>query len=181
MKCMLLAASVLTGVGVLAAAPGVQSHGGHLHSKLVQMVHGGGEHGDGEHGAELDVATHLDQMAETLDLTAAQRKEVAGVLRSHFSTLHPVVQALLEAHGAQFAAMHAEFDEEAIRATSAPVSAAQEELAVAIGELLRDLHAVFTPAQLAKLKDLHPAGAANGVTAHLHEFAMQVLGWADRQ
>ena len=122
-------------------------------------------------------------MAENLELTVDQRRELGALLQREIGPLMSNVETLLAVHADQARAIHGEvFDEAAIRDASRKVSAAQEELAVALGRVLRDTHALLTPKQIEQAKDLH-AGHDFGSMANdrVGEVARSLRAWADRQ
>ncbi len=164
MKCM-IAALTLSGIGLTAAYPAVSNrvHSGHF------------AHFQGEHGQRA--GEHLDRIADMLELTATQRSEVATLLSE--TDLFDNARQLLAAHTAQAEVVHAPtFDEVAIREASAPVGAAQAELAVSASQLMHAVHAVLTEEQLALANSLHPNWRSR-LNAHIAKFELSLAAWIE--
>ncbi len=144
----------------------VGSHGrGHL-------MHGHGEHGPG----------HLDEMADMLELSGEQRTAVAAVLTASLPNLQARGEALVAALDGQVQAVHSSsFDEAAIRSAAGQLASANEELAVAAGALLRDIHAELTPEQLEVVAGHGKVDIASRATEHMGAFVKMAGDWAERQ
>jgi len=169
----------------LVAGSFAGAHAGHegLHARLAKFLHG-------DANVAQSVETHLESIASELELTAQQRADAAAALRTRLPDLETRIQALVDAHAVQCDLVHAKtFDEEAIRAASAKVGAAQTELAVAAARLFDQVHAVLSPEQLERL-EASPHSALRGlareefraqITAHVQAAGRGVEAWAARQ
>ncbi len=163
-------ALVLVGAGLAAALPLASDHGD-VHRRLVELVHG-------KHARHGDLAAHLDALADRLDLTQEQRSEVASLL--HSSKIIPRAKTLAEAFDEEFAALHArDLDEAGLRAAGKKVGAAQEELAVTLARLMRDVHGVLTPEQLEKVHALHHGGPPR-LADHVQAAEKSLAAWIER-
>lgn len=164
-----------TALLALASRAAWAGQGGDVHSRLARMLHGAELSPDG-------VAAHLDAVATTLDLSAEQRKQTAGVLMQALPDLEARALEVAAAHADLFKRVHsADLDEAAIRTASVRAGAAQAELAVAAARLLRDVHAVMMPEQLARLGDLHAQGRIEGFADHVRGVGRGAKAWAERQ
>lgn len=160
------------GVGLASAA---RMDDGDAHSKLRKLLHGGAAHG--EH-----VEEHLDALATKLELAPAQRKQVASAVVAALPGLEVRAKSLYDAHAEQLRLAHArEIDEEAIRASSAKVGAAQGELVVAGARLLAEVHGVLTPEQLARVETLHGTELGEHLAGHVRGIGDGIRRWAGRQ
>ena len=168
------ALAALTCCGGSLACHGHATHHSVGGGGLARLGHG---HRHGDHGAD-----HLDQMAEMLELSDEQRKAVAATLTAQLPGLQARGQALATALDGQLQTVHSgAIDEAAIRAAAASLASANEELAVAIGALLRDVHAELTPEQLERAAGHRKVDMATQVGAHMDAFVKQASDWAQRQ
>lgn len=149
----------------------------HGHETHHSVGGGGSAHGHGQHGAD-----HLEQMADMLELTAEQRQGMAAALTANLPALQARGEALATALDGQVQAVHSgAFDEAKIRAAAGSLASANEELAVAIGGLLRDIHAELTPEQLEQVAGHHTVDIASQARGHLDAFVKMAGDWAQRQ
>lgn len=168
-------AVVTTALLGLASQVAWAGEGGGMHSRLARLLHGTELSADG-------VAAHLDAVAAKLELSAEQRKQVAGLLTEALPVLEARALELATAHVEQLERVHAEeFDEAAIRAASVRAGATQAEFAVAAARLLRDCHAVLTPEQLARLGEFHVLQRCEGVGEHVRTVQRGMKEWVQRQ
>lgn len=173
MKRWMIVPAAVAAVVLGAAAHAGFGGGGGLHAHFAKWLHG---------GSVPRIDAHLDAMAARLELTAEQRKDVAGVLRARLPDLERDARALATAHVEQIELVHAaELDEAAVRAAAVRIGAAEGELAVGVARLLRDAHAVLTPEQRARAAASHPVDLRAHVAAHLREASERARAWADRQ
>jgi Spy/CpxP family protein refolding chaperone len=180
MKKWMLAAVATLAVALVAvsqvarAAEGrtLQGHVGHL-------LHGHGGHDAEEHeGADA----HLEAIADWLDLSAAQRKDFASLISAALPGLESQTLAALKAHGEELELLHAaELDEQRLRDASARAGAAQGELAVSLGRLLRDVHRLLTPEQLGRLEHMHDTHLFDHLAEHVRGAGRDARAWAARQ
>jgi hypothetical protein len=181
MTIKLFLLSAVAGCSLVAAAP-LFSGDDDLHTLHAHLAKLFG-HEPHAHGAETpgghDVAAHLDAAVERLGLTIDQRRHVAGVLAGHLPAVRAGVEVLMRAHHRQLAQLHRAFDEQAIREASAPVGAAQAELAVLAGRLLDALHATLTAEQLQAAQALHH-GLAGDPGRRLAGICEALEGWIER-
>jgi len=170
MKFALPLAGALAAVGLVAATPALQDHTERLHRHLLHQRH------------EHDAADHFEKLAEHLGLTAAQRASLAVAIRANLEPLGTSFQTFAYAYAAQASTIHAAtYDEEAIRLAAAKVGSAQEELAVAMARLARDVHAELTNEQLEKLGALHGHDVLQKLREHVHALLTSAKAWSERQ
>ncbi len=90
-----------------------------------------------------------------LELTDEQRASVRQVMESHRADLQGLAERMRLAHKAQDAAVTAaQFDEQAVRGTSAELAAVMADGAVLHARLHSEVFAVLTPEQQAKAAEL---------------------------
>jgi Spy/CpxP family protein refolding chaperone len=95
-----------------------------------------------------------DRLAD-LGLTDDQKAKAKEILRQHQPTVQPLVRQSVAERRALRKVIRAEpIDETAIRAQSAKVASVEADLAVARAYVVKDLRAVLTDDQIAKLKDM---------------------------
>lgn len=94
-------------------------------------------------------------MLKKLDLTDAQKQQAKDIFGKHKAQIQPLVKQMVTERRVLRALVQADaVDEQAIRAQSARVSAANADLAVQRAYLFHELRGILTPDQLQKLKDL---------------------------
>lgn len=94
-------------------------------------------------------------LVEQLDLTDAQREQIRGLVQQHEAEARQLGERVGKALHAQQQAITAEvFDESAIRAAAAEVSAAQADMAVFQGRVHAEVYQVLTAEQQAKAREL---------------------------
>ncbi|HOI94014.1 MAG TPA: Spy/CpxP family protein refolding chaperone [Syntrophobacter fumaroxidans] len=121
----------MASVGATVAAAGPRGHGG------------GGGHGGCMLGTLL-----------SLNLSEAQKHDVAVIMKSNRDEFRTVVGQMREAKKALFDRINAEpLDEEAIRQAVRQLAAVGEQAAVMRGRVLSEIKAVLTPEQRAALAD----------------------------
>lgn len=176
MKKWMLASVATLAVALVAVSQVARAaEGRSLHGHLGSLWHGGDEHAEG-------IEAHLDALAGWLELSAGQRKEVATLLAAALPGLESQTLAVIKAHGEQLDLLHAaELDEEALRAASARVGASQGELAVSLGRLMRDVHRLLTPEQLARVEHMHDMSLLDHFAEHVREAGRDARAWAARQ
>lgn len=142
-----IASVLLVTAGLVVARPHLAAHSpGDVHGHLRHLLHG--------KEAPGMLEQHLEELAGRVDLTRDQRSRVAHILES--SPVPARVHELVAAHGGQIQAVHGiPFDESAIRTASQRTARAQEELAVTVGRLLHEVHAILTPEQLVQIDEHH--------------------------
>jgi Spy/CpxP family protein refolding chaperone len=91
-----------------------------------------------------------------LDLTAEQKTEIKGILKSHREELHDSLDKLRTLHQTVGKISHQqEIDEAAIRATVGQAVGPLGDLAVLHARVQQEIHAVLTPEQRQKAEALH--------------------------
>lgn len=99
------------------------------------------------------------RLAEALDLTEEQREQAGAILASEREKTEPLRRGLAETRAKLRAAMAAEpFDEEAVRTLAASREQARVELTVARGRARGRIHALLTPEQQERAKELRSRG-----------------------
>lgn len=99
------------------------------------------------------------RLAEALDLTEAQREQAGAILASERERTEPLRRRLAETRAKLREAMAAEpFDEEAVRTLAASREQARVELTVARGRARSRIHALLTPEQQERAKELRSRG-----------------------
>lgn len=100
-----------------------------------------------------EISSQVVSLMIHLNLTDAQKKEIADILKKYQESIKSDVNAVLEARKNLFDAIHADtYDENAVRATSRNAASAEEELAVLRAKIVSEIKAVLTPEQLAIIK-----------------------------
>ena len=108
----------------------------------------------------------MKKIIDELDLTAAQKKKVDGILAKNEEQSKKQIESLEKARKQLSAASSADkFDEAAFRKAFKQESAAKEELMVAKKKMAAEIHAVLTPEQAAYLK-----GYMKGIGHENHRF-----------
>ena len=93
------------------------------------------------------------------DLTEAQREQVKGIIDNHRDEFKQVGDKLRAAHEAMGALIDADtLDENAIRAKSVDVAAAEADAAILNARVRTEVFAILTPEQLAKAKEMRTHG-----------------------
>jgi hypothetical protein len=193
MKCMLKwTVPLVAGLAItpLALAQ-LKPRGDGFHARMARLFHGAGD-GDapsclarllhGQDGRGEGLEAHLEDMATRLELSGAQRKQVASVLVAALPDLEVRAQALISAHGEQLERVHAlQLDETDLRRASATVGKAQEELVLAVARLLRDFHAVLTAEQLALARQRPHAEIGTLIVEHVRQAGRSARTWAEGQ
>ena len=96
-----------------------------------------------------------------LKLTAAQKKDIQGILKTYRPVVRQAVDANIAAHKALFAAIHSDtFNEVAVRQASQLASAREVDLNVLRARLVADLKVVLTAEQKAVLDQHRDAAEA---------------------
>lgn len=95
------------------------------------------------------------KLAKQLGLTEQQKTQIKGIFKSYREKNKPLLQAMHnEKRQMKEMIMSGSTDEAAIRAQSAKVAAVQADLAVSRAAMAKEIKAVLTPDQAAKLKIL---------------------------
>jgi periplasmic protein CpxP/Spy len=113
-----------------------------------------------------------------LDLTADQRTQIKGILRSHRDEFHEILDRLRTEHEAvRQAADQDTIDEAAIRERVAAAAGPLGDLAVLHAKVHHEISAVLTPEQREKAKALHEkmSGHIHEMRMHFHDVAGEML------
>ena len=95
------------------------------------------------------------QKLAQLGVTDDQKAQVKAILRKYQPTAGPLIRQVVTERRALRDTIRAEtIDEAAIRAQAAKVASLEADLAVQRAHVAHEIHAVLTPAQLQKLKDM---------------------------
>lgn len=122
----------------------------------------------------------LAGLIEELNVSEAQKTQIAGILKAERTALQANVDAVLKARAELRAAIQADaFDEAAIRRASQAVAAAEEELAVQRGRLSQAVRAELTAEQRQTLNTRRDEFRGR-LTARLGAVRRLVSGWIDR-
>jgi Spy/CpxP family protein refolding chaperone len=99
----------------------------------------------------------LEMMAEVLDLTDEQRKQIKEIVASEREAVKPLTRQLREKHKELRAATQGgAFDEAAVRSLAAGQAGIFTELIVAKARVTSRIFAVLTPEQKAKAEKIRP-------------------------
>ncbi len=97
-----------------------------------------------------------ERLASDLDLSDAQRTAVEQLMDDARKQARPYIHQMMEQHKAMHALMESDnFDEAAIRAQAAQGATVMTELAVLHARNVHELRKLLTPAQRAKMKEMH--------------------------
>ena len=91
-------------------------------------------------------------MLARLDLTSDQRDRVRQIMDSHRDEQRALGDRAMKAHEALQDAITVTFDEGAVRARAADVSAVDADMAVAQARVVGEVYQILTPEQQEKLK-----------------------------
>ena len=119
---------------------------------LAQGMH----HHGGPMGAEFGFGDHmLNYFSDVLDLTQAQQDQVKTILEKEKTTIHPLMQQMMQFHrDLGKLAESGTFDEAKVRALAAQQSQNMTELIVQKARIQSELVQVLTPEQKTKLAEL---------------------------
>jgi periplasmic protein CpxP/Spy len=96
-----------------------------------------------------------------LDLSDAQKQQIAAIMKQQRQTTQPLMKQLEQARAAQHTAIETvPVNEAAVRAAAQAVAAAQADMAVQEAQLHADIFAVLTVEQQAKAKQLEAQAEA---------------------
>lgn len=111
--------------------------------------------GPGGRFARRPFKGYLAKLAKELGVTDEQKTKIKGIFKDFRSQNAPIRQTM-QAERAKLRELiqGGGADESAIRAQSAKIAAAEADLAVARGAMVKQIQAVLTPDQVAKLKVL---------------------------
>lgn len=175
-RTLLVGASVVIGITAIGAMASAGGGGGlrALHARFARALHP---------AMEAGFARHLDQVADALELTPAQRGQVAAVLQARFDATLAAVRAVLDAHARPFAeVLGTPEDPAAIHGAAAELAAAQEQMLLQVGGLRGAVLAVLDADQRAKLAAMHGAGDLRALLEdHFTQVRQGALIWIARQ
>ena len=116
-----------------------------------------GAHGGSGHGQTGDILKILNK----LDLTPAQEKEVASILRKHREEIGDGATGMAEARMAFRDTMMAEeYSDAAVRQAAQGLGEQEEQFAVLIAQIMNEVRSVLTPAQKERMKKIRERRAA---------------------
>jgi Spy/CpxP family protein refolding chaperone len=95
------------------------------------------------------------RIAERLDLTPQQIRDIRGIVANHKQELQGEVDAVAQARTQLFDAIHADaYNEAAIRSAAGAVGQAETQLALTRGKLVSEIRPVLTPEQQGKAREM---------------------------